>query len=74
MNSLMLYGKLLQFADDTSYYLTYSNVKNAQKLLNDYTSKLSDFFKSWKLKLNEEKTTLLHILGRLIKRHKALFP
>lgn len=59
-----------QFADDTTLYITHDNPGLAQTYLNSYLFELAGWFKNWKLKLNEEKTELLHILGQA--RHTNL--
>lgn len=55
---------ILQFADDTTLYITHNNPGEAQGKLNSYLATLSDWFKNWKLLLNENKTELIHILGQ----------
>lgn len=55
---------ILQFADDTTLYVTHNDPMNAQGKLNSYLVTLSDWFKNWKLLLNESKTELIHILGQ----------
>lgn len=57
--------KTLQFADDTSFYLTYNDARNAQDLINTYMVRLTKFFSKWKLVLNAQKTSLLHVVGSL---------
>lgn len=53
----------IQFADDTSSYCTSDNAGNAQCALNIHLARLSDFFRKWKLLLNERKTLLMIFLG-----------
>lgn len=62
----------LQFADDTSLYHTYNNALLAQSRFNIYLERLVLFFKNWKLTINADKTSLLHIVGTL-KDTKARF-
>lgn len=53
-----------QFADDTTLFITHKNPSLAQTQLNSFLFTLSTWFKNWKLKLNEGKTELIHILGQ----------
>lgn len=54
---------LLQFADDTTLFITHNNPKSAQNRLNLYLVKLTNFFDSNKLSLNHNKTELINIMG-----------
>lgn len=53
----------IQFADDTSAYCTTNDPERAQRAMNLHMAKLSNYFRKWKLLLNEKKTTLLLFLG-----------
>lgn len=55
--------KITQFADDITAYFTHDNPGVAQNVLNRYIARLVEYFKISKLKLNADKTELLHILG-----------
>lgn len=55
--------KNLQFADDTSAYVTHNRPELAQVALNEHLASLGEFFRSSKLRLNEAKSELIHILG-----------
>lgn len=57
--------KISQFADDTTLYYTHSEPRLAQNYFNIYLQQLTDWFKNWKLKLVENKTELLHVLGQV---------
>lgn len=56
--------KILQFADDTILYLSHKDPSSAQYLFNNYLKQLFEWFKNWKLKLNENKTQLIHFIGQ----------
>lgn len=51
------------FADDTIIYTTTDKIKQAQKDLNEYLEKISNYVKCWKLKLNAQKTEQISIVG-----------
>lgn len=57
--------KLTQFADDTSIYLTHKRPIWAQNTINWYLMNLSQYFKRWKLLLNESKTEFINVVGTL---------
>lgn len=54
-----------QFADDTTLFITHKNPGLAQSFINSYLTTLVDWIDKWKLKLNKEKTELLHVLGQV---------
>lgn len=56
---------MTQFADDTTIHMVHRDPARTQKYLNKYLADLSYFFKNWKLKLNETKTELIHIMGQI---------
>ena len=53
----------LQFADDTSIYVTHDRPDLAQFALNEHLTNLGEFFHNSKLCLNERKSELIHVLG-----------
>lgn len=55
--------KILQYADDTLLYLGHQAPLLAQMLFNNYLKNLLEWFTTWKLKLNENKTELIHFVG-----------
>lgn len=55
----------VQFADDTSFYVTYDNARLARDLINSYLTELQAYFVKWKLLLNPLKTSVIHLLGAL---------
>lgn len=56
--------KNLQFADDTSVYVTHNDPGHAQNALNAHLIDVCGFFDRSKLELNPPKTELLHFLGQ----------
>lgn len=54
----------IMFADDTIIYTISQNIKDAQIELNLYLAKISNYVKCWKLKLNEQKTESISIVGQ----------
>lgn len=58
-----LFIKILQYADDTTLYITHNNPINAQARLNSYLVKLSKYFENSKLILNHQKSELINIMG-----------
>lgn len=55
--------KILQFADDIIFYLPHGNTQNSSILLNNFLATISNYYKNWKLKLNEDKTQLINFYG-----------
>lgn len=55
--------KILQYADDTLLYFGHQAPLLSQMIFNSYLKKLSDWFTTWKLKVNENKTELIHFVG-----------
>lgn len=55
--------KCLQFADDTTFYISHSDPPFAQNVLNTFLITLSTYLEKWKLILNENKTEFINILG-----------
>lgn len=55
--------KILQFADDILLYLTHDNPLACNRAFNQYLSSLSFYYANWKLKVNDNKSELLHIVG-----------
>lgn len=55
--------KRIMFADDTIIYTITDKIKEAQKDLNKYLEKISNYVKCWKLKLNAQKTEQISIIG-----------
>lgn len=55
--------KRIMFADDTIIYTFTDKIKQAQKDLNQYLEKVSNYVKCWKLKLNAQKTEQISIVG-----------
>lgn len=51
------------FADDTVIYTTTKEIKQAQKEMNNYLQKIYNYVKCWKLKINEQKTEQISIIG-----------
>lgn len=51
------------FADDTVIYTVTDRIKQAQKDINAYLTKIANYVKCWKLKLNEKKTEMIPIVG-----------
>lgn len=66
-HDIPLNGKieLTQFADDTTIHVVHKDPARSQSILNKYLIELSKFFKDWKLKLNENKTELIHVMGQV---------
>lgn len=64
--------RTIQFADDTSIFITYSDVGMAINLLNIYLVDLVNFFKKWRLVLNADKTNMLHIQGSTRDTNRSL--
>lgn len=57
--------KISQFAHDTTIHLVHNDPARSQNSINIYLRKLTDWFHGWKLKLNESKTELIHIMGQI---------
>lgn len=55
--------KRIMFADDTIIYTITNKIKQAQKDLNQYLERISNYVKCWKLKLNAQKTEQISIVG-----------
>lgn len=53
----------IMFADDTIIYTITDKIKQAQKDLNQYLEKISNYVECWKLKLNAQKTEQISIVG-----------
>lgn len=45
----------IMFADDTIIFTVTDRIKQAQKDMNEYLTKIANYVKCWKLKLNEQK-------------------
>lgn len=56
--------EISQFADDTTIHLVHKDPARVQKKINNYLLSLVNWFRDWKLKINEDKTDLIHILGQ----------
>lgn len=52
-----------QFADDTMFYITHKTPKTTEKILNSFLNQISKYLKNWKLKLNENKSEFVNIIG-----------
>ena len=63
-----VYGRINLFADDTSMYATHSDPRTLAVYLQDAADRLSQWFCTWSLTVNIEKT------GLLILRRKAMQP
>lgn len=63
---------LSQFADDTMLYFTHNNPGLAQGCIYSYINTLVGWFKNWKLKLNKDKTELIHFLGQAVDTNRKL--
>lgn len=55
--------KILQFADDIILYLVHSTPISCNKIFNEYLKCIHFYYTNWKLKLNDNKSELLHIVG-----------
>lgn len=66
-HDIPLNGKieLTQFVDDTIIHVVHKDPARTQNILNGYLIELNNYFKDWKLKLNENKTELIHIMGQV---------
>lgn len=53
----------IQFADDTTFYVTHKNPNQIQNYFNTLLVILNQFFSNWKLILNHTKTEFINILG-----------
>lgn len=53
----------IMFADDTIIFAVTDKIKAAQKELNEYLAKITNYVRCWKLKLNEQKTEQISIVG-----------
>ena len=70
-------GDLAMFADDTAIFcnVNLQDARRVSKLLVDALSDISNFFKSWKIKLNATKTEfIVFTKSPVMNRKLALFP
>lgn len=56
---------LTQFADDTTIHIVHKDPARAQHYLNKYLLEISNYFRNWRLQLNESKTELIHVMGQI---------
>lgn len=56
--------KLLQFADDVALYMKHCSPLTCRFVFNNYLRILAKYYGNWKLKLNYDKTELIHFVGR----------
>lgn len=58
--------KCIQFADDTSFYATHAAPMIYQCIFNNHLITLSNYFREWKMILNNDKTIFANILGMAV--------
>lgn len=64
--------RTIQYADDTSLHCTDDSPGYVQNALNLHLVRLSRFFESWKLLLNESKSEMVVFLGFAREANRAL--
>lgn len=74
MYDLPVHEKLqcVQFADDTTFYVTHDRPYSIQNYFNTHLVTLNDYFSNWKLLLNQTKTEFINILGMAKDTNPAL--
>lgn len=65
VHDLPLHYKLncIQYADDTTFFITHNNALAAQNIINTHLVTLNKYFNEWKMLVNHSKTEFINIIG-----------